>query len=335
VYHVDDIPWNPPVEFDKSPTDESGGHEWIRYIEDPETKEHIILKCGGEVRHDPREPRPSPKAVAVMRLLKGIAKALGGDETTYDLSRLMRVPGTMNRKREREGQTPVPCMLEELEPDRVYSLDEFAGFADEEIRETQIEKVTLPQIKKATPERTDKLRELLNVCELAPKGTRSERDFHFCCQAVKGRWDKEAAWEICAPVGRFAQSGRPYFDRTWANAEYAVRDELLAKAERQTERLAKAAAVKEARSAQLGAPHSNDDDFEDQADVANAARLIERRGDRLRWCQAQRSWLVWDGRRWHRDATLKAQECVFELRHHLMWQVRFATESATQSRSNE
>lgn len=38
-------------------------------------------------------------------------------------------------------------------------------------------------------------------------------------------------------------------------------------------------------------------------DLGNAERLVARFGERLRYCSAWRSWLIWDGRHWTRDET--------------------------------
>lgn len=38
-------------------------------------------------------------------------------------------------------------------------------------------------------------------------------------------------------------------------------------------------------------------------DLGNARRLVERFGEDIRYCQAWKSWLVWDGTRWRKDET--------------------------------
>ena len=63
--------------------------------------------------------------------MAGVAKACGGDHTT-DLSRLLRIPGTMNRKDERNGRVPVPTALVECEPTRRYALATFEPFDNAE-----------------------------------------------------------------------------------------------------------------------------------------------------------------------------------------------------------
>jgi hypothetical protein len=57
-------------------------------------------------------------------VLAGIAKAVGGDHTT-DVSRLLRIPGTFNRKDQRNGREPVPTVLLEFDSSRKYPLATF------------------------------------------------------------------------------------------------------------------------------------------------------------------------------------------------------------------
>ena len=66
----------------------------------------------------------SPKAIHVQQLMKGIAAKIGGDHTS-DLARVLRMPGTMNRKDERQGRCPVPCFVVEIDGSRRYSVSEF------------------------------------------------------------------------------------------------------------------------------------------------------------------------------------------------------------------
>jgi len=47
--------------------------------------------------------------------------------------------------------------------------------------------------------------------------------------------------------------------------------------------------------------------IENRTDLGNARRLVAAFGDRLRWVPAWGTWLVWDGIRWRRDATLEAE----------------------------
>ncbi len=72
--------------------------------------------------------KTSPKALQAQDLLMGIAAAINADHTT-DLTRLLRLPGTLNRKDQRNGREPVKAELIECDSNRRYSLDVFKNFA--------------------------------------------------------------------------------------------------------------------------------------------------------------------------------------------------------------
>ena len=63
----------------------------------------------------------SPQAQRIQDTLTGIADALGGDHTT-DLTRLLRLPGTLNRKDQRNGKEPTLARLVCCEPSRRYDI---------------------------------------------------------------------------------------------------------------------------------------------------------------------------------------------------------------------
>jgi hypothetical protein len=73
-------------------------------------------------------PGVSPKGRRLERIVDGISAALGSDDTTHDLSRLLRLPGTLNRKNGRNGAEPTACVLVELDADRRYPLSAFEPF---------------------------------------------------------------------------------------------------------------------------------------------------------------------------------------------------------------
>jgi hypothetical protein len=153
----------------------------------------------------------SPQAELVQRILKGIALQIGGDHTT-DLSRLLRLPGSMNRKDARSGKTPIPTELLVCEPSRRYSFNEFAKF---ELKTPDAASTRPSSGKRSANKRLDKL---IKAAGKAAPGQRSEKDFGVCCCAIQNGVDKDSVWDLVKDVGKFAESGRDYFETTWDNA---------------------------------------------------------------------------------------------------------------------
>jgi len=180
----------------------------------------------------------SPKALQIQDILAGIAEAIGGDHTT-DLTRLLRVPGTYNRKDQRNGRQPILCELIECDTSRSYALSAFAMFhkpSETTRRQRNIDAMPLPTIRKLSASKTDKLSECIAVCAIAREGTRSEADFAMCCNAIRSGFAPDEVWQQVESVGKFAEAGRPYFDRTWANAQHDVRTSIYEKLERRADK---------------------------------------------------------------------------------------------------
>jgi hypothetical protein len=59
-----------------------------------------------------------------------------------------------------------------------------------------------------------------------PTPDRSRRDFAIVCQLLRHGLGKEQIWKLVAGRSKFAAGGRPYFDRTIANAEKSLRSDL-------------------------------------------------------------------------------------------------------------
>jgi len=160
-----------------------------------------------------------------------LAQQVGGDHT-IDISRLLRIPGSMNRKDERNGREPIPTQLIECDPTRKYALSVFEPLkivSPDSQRAKQIESMPLPQPRKMTASKADKLAELVAASSLAEAGRRSETDFSLCCYAVRQGIDREEVWRQVEPVGKFSEQGRRYFDHTWMNAEDTARFEVYEK----------------------------------------------------------------------------------------------------------
>lgn len=186
----------------------------------------------GKDKHN--APALSTKAQHFQDILAGIAAKIGGDHTT-DLSRILRIPGTMNRKDERNAKEPKPCTLVQCDPSRRYSIDTFSQYAEaspDRARRETVAKVKLPSPRKLSPTKLDRFQELLLQCTAAQVGTRSEADYRLCCWAIEHGMASEAVWTEAQLVGKFAEAGERYFDRTWSRAAEHTREKIYTRIER-------------------------------------------------------------------------------------------------------
>jgi hypothetical protein len=233
-YLIDDAGGPPPAVFKEFFDQGDGRKRKVRkYVKDPKTGERVYLRS--EVDRSGKVMELSPKARHAQDVLAGIAAKVRGDHTK-DLARMLRLPCTLNRKDERNGKSPVPCELVECEPDRRYPFTDFEPFAEaapERVEEKEAAKVRLPKARTLTPDRLNKLAHYINRSALAEVGGRSEPDFGLCCYAIEQGYDKERIWEEVQGVGKFAERGREYFDRTWAKAEEKVRLKVYHRVRRQ------------------------------------------------------------------------------------------------------
>jgi len=225
AYLIDDVGDPPPVET-----------EWTKMPDGRKRPRKFFVDDGEKVFLDQRRhaSRLSPKAEQFQDILAGIAKAVGGDHTK-DLSRLLRIPGTLNRKDQRNGREPVLAALIKCEPKKRYPLATFEPFASpapETERARQIVAMPLPRPRKISTSKADKLAELIAASSIAPAGSRSEADFAVCCYAIRHGISREEVWSQVEQVGKFADGGRRYFDHTWINAEYDVRARTYDKLQR-------------------------------------------------------------------------------------------------------
>ena len=222
-YLINDVPDPLPIhrEFiDQGPDKKK---KLRRFIVDPAT--------GGKLYLDARQnvPELSAKAIHFQDVLAGMSSRIGGD-STQDLSRLLRVPGTMNRKEQRNGRAPVPCELVSIDPSLRYTLADFERFAAESPQKKQREavaQVPLPTVKKMTPTRIDHLNRLVAACSIAPIGQRSGADWNLCCTAIEKGWAKAEVWSAVQGVGKFAEQGEQYFERTWKKAAGHAREQIF------------------------------------------------------------------------------------------------------------
>ncbi len=192
------------------------------WLDNPETGRPILAN----------RPELTDIALRVQDTLQGIAAAIHGDHT-QDLSRLLRLPGTMNRKNERNGDSPKPCELVFLDPERRYPFEVFASFAEQapaKVKRDAVAAIPLPALRNLTAAKTDTLEGKILLCQTARQGTRSEADFHLSAWAIEKGIAKSQVWMRCRTVGKFAECGESYFDRTWDKAADHVRETKYNKA---------------------------------------------------------------------------------------------------------
>ncbi|QDT55937.1 hypothetical protein Pan44_39850 [Caulifigura coniformis] len=230
-YLIDDVGPPPQVVSEWVDHTQVGKRRLEHFVDDGERIDLHDRKTGNRLRRN--VPPLSPKALQFQDILAGVAEAIGGDHT-QDLARLLRVPGTMNRKDERSGQAPVPTSIVHQSHER-YSLSTFERFAAESPtakRRQQIAAIPLPAPRKLTSAGAAKLSDRINACRVAPAGSRSETDFALCAAAIRKGYQSHDIWPQVADVGKFAERGEDYFQRTWSKAEQVVRVETLERAEK-------------------------------------------------------------------------------------------------------
>jgi hypothetical protein len=163
----------------------------------------------------------SPKAQKIQAIVQGIAGLADADHT-FDLPRLMRLPGTFNRKNERNGVAPAPCELVECHPERRYPLTDFERFAlPAPSASPQADNNANPGA--GWPHWYDSILEPLFADCLHPyDNDRSRADFRLCCEAIRKGVPKDAIKERLLNIGKSAERGEAYFTGTWQNAKDEV-----------------------------------------------------------------------------------------------------------------
>lgn len=187
-------------------------------------------------------PELTEKAQHVQDVIQGVSSLIGGD-ATQDLSRLLRLPGTLNRKNQRNGVEPKPCVLVKCDGHIRYDFAEFevhAARSPGKVEREKIAKMPLPAPRKISQGRQDKLDQRLAACAAAEVGQRSEVDYALCCLAVEEGIARGEVWELCQALSKFAEAGSGYFEATWVKAEKNTQRKIY---ERKVAELQKASPV--------------------------------------------------------------------------------------------
>lgn len=170
------------------------------------------------------KPQVSPAGLRVEEVVAGLVHAVRGDPRTHDLARCLRVPGSLNRKGQRNGTEPVPCEVVGIDGGRRYALEDFERFrrraaTPAEARTRASRRVELPMAEPvegggaAWPAELEELAAAAAVAE-----DRSKAEFRLCCRAIELGISREAVWDRLRHQGKVGERGDAYLDRTWAAA---------------------------------------------------------------------------------------------------------------------
>lgn len=181
----------------------------------------------------------SPKTQHVQAIQQGMALKIGGD-ATHDLSRILRLPETLNRKDARNGKEPVPCTLVECDSSKRYPLSRFEQYAvtakavsSQPVKtpaETQGLGSSGKPLTAMTAAQKEKFKKLYAACKKG-EGDRSRNDNALLCHAVVCDLGPDSVWQAVSGISKFAARGRKYFDTSWASAVKQVQQDKAFTAE--------------------------------------------------------------------------------------------------------
>lgn len=154
-------------------------------------------------------------------ILPNFYRSFGGDHV-QNLSRILRLPGTLNYKDARNGRPPQMCALCQCDERLRYPLKAFERWFDPAPDRQRHATRTAAS---ASPDSSVKeilarnAETALLVFQLQkPTPDRSRRDFAVICGLLRLGLSEEEIWTLVAGTSKFQTAGRAYFDRTLANA---------------------------------------------------------------------------------------------------------------------
>lgn len=238
-------------------------------------------------------------------------------DSTFDLARLMRLPGTMNGK----GAEPVPVTVEYCDEARRFTIAELSDLCAHvgpapapaaEINAAVMAgdaSIDVDALLKAD----GRARKAWSATGVGDKSL-SAADHCLCCRALEQGWTDGQLVALIAAHRADKQDASGKASR----ADYLAR--TIAKAR---------AAVAESRSVAGCEPASDGPEGDDwrATDQCNGELLALLHGEDLRYCDAL-GWLCWDGKRWRRDETGEAARRVSIVARHIRESIAAATFAA-------
>lgn len=224
--------------------DDDGKNHAIKYQEDSDGQ-RLNLTDPATFKPIPKNsPKLTERADQAKCVLKKIAIALSADSTT-DLTRLLRIPGSYNRK----GGQKVRCRVVRKNLESQVELSDFGhvpeppsakdkrGDGGNRTRRAVSKRPDLASNSSRKslgsavyqdgrtwidPDDESDLRDHLDALPDIDDKDRSKADFAFCCWAVERGFDPVFIWSQCQELSKFAERGEEYFEKTWENATEAV-----------------------------------------------------------------------------------------------------------------
>jgi hypothetical protein len=108
--------------------------------------------------------------------------------------------------------------------------EQFAGNSPARKQRENIALIPLPKKQRMTGKRQDRLHDLIAGSVAADVGQRSEADYALICFAIESGLPQAEVWSQISGVGKFAEGGERYFQRTWNKAVSHTRERIFAKA---------------------------------------------------------------------------------------------------------
>jgi hypothetical protein len=186
----------------------------------------IVVSSGGGIHAYwmfDRDVRSSLGRKLISDLLPNFYRSFGGDHV-QNLSRILRLPGTLNCKDARNGQRSRPCKLLVCKPELRYPLRAFRRWIDaarEEQRRKSDVRSAMTNSSGRLPCEKPEVAEIVRNLD-RPSRDRSRRDFAVVCDLLRLGLEAEEIWPLVASNSKFESNGRGYFDVTVANAQRCI-----------------------------------------------------------------------------------------------------------------